>query len=218
MSSDLIPVSKGNTVTSAAWMLWPSTDSHTMPLPRLIDRTLASYRLYPESEWMTYGYRPPEDGALLGSWRDARATVFIFLLAPTKTGRKSGTLNLHVSGEQNAIEQVGAAVRSLKTSLEKLEKRDLKAKLADTRIQQEKRSPAFSRFMYFLILFTAVVNGFSLYLRRLPAPNALQPSIQEAYLGTLLLVHFSSLFLLLVTIWVGTIYMVRYGLLMLGRL
>lgn len=190
-----------------------------MPLPRSIDSALSQYMSYPEVEWSAFGYRPPEGGILLGAWRDKDGTVFVFLLeiAGAKSAQEGCTYLLYASGHREAIENIADVISALKNILARSERKELQYRSAESRILRERSSPAFTRWIYFMALFTAIVNAFSLYLRTLPPPDALVPIVRQLYLLLVALVHFAALILLLVIILVGVGYLIRYGLLMLRR-
>jgi hypothetical protein len=201
-------------------MLWPNSSEHVFPLPRSIDDVLADYVFYPEAEWGTFGYRPPENAPLIGAWRDSEGQVFAFLLdmAASRPAPEERSFLLYVSGERDAVNEVGAKVTALKSVLRNMERRELRTSHANDRIEREKRSPAVARLLKLVGVFTVVVNAFSLYLRRLSPPEFPREWIQGTYLALVTVVHFSALILLLVITLVSIGYALRYGLLMLRRL
>ena len=211
---------KHPTSYTASWILWPASHKHVAPLPRSIDHALSEYVFYPELEWAQFGYRPPDNFPLLGSWRDRGGQVFAFLLDRTTLegpSREKQAL-LYVSGMQDAVETLGARVTALKSELAKSERKELSARQADHRIEQEKRSPAVARLLKLIGLFAVVVNAFSLYLRKLPAPILPSTALQELYESLVVVVHIAALVLLLTITLIGIGYVLRYGLLMLRRL
>lgn len=207
-------------VYGASWMLWESSSSSALPLPRSIDHALAGYVFYPEAEWKKFGYRPPEIFPLLGAWRDQNGGVFAFLMDATEHNSSYSTkkLLLYAAGNRDAVEKVGSTVTALKTSLANSERKELQILHAGERLEREKKSPAVSRLLKLISIFTVVVNAFSLYLRKLPTPEFPAPWVSNAYQILILVVHFAALFLLLMVTLVGIGYVLRYGLLVLRRL
>ena len=206
---------------TASWLLWANSFEHALPLPRSIDQALSDhYVFYSEPEWIKFGYRPPENFPLLGAWRDPKGRVFAFLLDPdsAKKSLSGGKhLLLYVSGMKDAVESLGGRVTELKSLLEKSERRELQVRHAENRIKQEKKSPAITRLLKLIGLFTVVVNAFSLYLRKLPPPHLPGPVFEMAYQILVLIMHFAALVLLLIITLIGIGYVLRYGILMLRR-
>lgn len=210
---DLLP-------TTATWQLWGSSSDLALPLPRSVDVALAGYTFYPESDWAVFGYRPPEDRPVEGAWRDAGGETFIFLLGDATPRSRSAELRylLHVSGQRWRVDEIERKIATLKSGLERSERRDMQVKHADQRLQQEKVSPAVPSLIKLVGLFTLLVNAFSLGLRQLSPIQFPSPLVQDFYQGLLAVVHVAALLLLLIITVIGVIYAVRYGILMVRRL
>lgn len=204
---------------TAAWTLWPGADGKAGSLSRVVDSALSGYFLYPELEWIKYGYRPPDSSTLLGAWRNAGGTVFIFLLAAPGKNTKAVEypFRLYATGQKDAVNAVASTISSLKTALARSERKELKLRSAEDLLQMEKRSPAFSRWVYFMALPSIAANVVAVILRKFPTPSSHYLVLGETYLTLLILIQIASLILLLVSVSFGVVYMIRYGLLMLRR-
>jgi hypothetical protein len=211
--------SRIDTAYTATWTLWQSSAPHGLPLPRVVDDALSEYLSYHEAEWSRYGYRPPDTCELAGSWRDREGKVFAFLLVETTTGSASGRhLTLYVAGERALVEQLGERIQKLKSSLGKLERKELQVIDAGGRLNREDTRQSVRRISAFLLFFTAAINAFSLYLRRLSPPEFPIVLLQHIYQLLVVTVHFAALLLLLLITVLGIGYVARYGLLILRRL
>lgn len=207
-------------LNTACWALWPRESEREIPLEVTIDQAFEGYQFYPEPEWERFGYRPPENFPLIGAWRDVRGKVFIFLLDRTRK-RPSDNLHqllLYVSGDKREVDSIETRIISLKTLLAKAERKELRGRDAAFRLEGEKKAQSMERLIKLIGLFTVIVNGLSLYLRKLPPPNF--PIASFAYIYQLLLsaIHFTALLLLLLTIIICLFYAFRYGLLLLRRM
>ena len=200
--------------------MWPRESEREIPVEVTIDQAFEGYLFYPEPEWARFGYRPPENFPLIGAWRDARGKVFIFLLDRTRKRPSDSPrqLLLYVSGDKREIGSIERRITSLKTLLAKTERKELRGRDAAFRLEGEKKAQSVERLMKLIALFTVIVNGFSLYLRKLPPPTF--PIVSFAYFYQLLLsaIHFTALLLLLLTIIICLFYAFRYGLLLLRRM
>lgn len=207
-------------LNTACWAMWPRESEREVPVEVTIDQAFEGYLFYPEPEWARFGYRPPENFPLIGAWRDARGKVFIFLLDRTRKRPSDSPrqLLLYVSGDKREIDSIEMRITSLKTLLAKAERKELRGRDAAFRLEGEKKAQSVERLMKLIALFTVIVNGFSLYLRKLPPPTF--PIVSFAYFYQLLLsaIHFTALLLLLLTIIICLFYAFRYGLLLLRRM
>lgn len=205
---------------TACWALWPNPRNYALPLPRLIDQALSGYLFYPEPEWVKYGYRPPENYPVVGAWRSPEGSVFAFLLGAGSQGpsaQEPGFM-LYVTGSRDAVEELGAHVMMLKSSLARSDKKELVVRQSGYKLGLEQKSQAIARLAKLIGLFTVVVNAFSLYLRRLPSPELSSSAVLTAYQILVGAVHFSALALLLMVILAAIGYTVKYALLVYRRL
>ncbi|HUU41061.1 MAG TPA: hypothetical protein VMW42_08980 [Desulfatiglandales bacterium] len=209
-----------NELNTACWAMWARESEREVSVEVTIDQAFEGYLFYPEPEWARFGYRPPENFPLIGAWRDAGGKVFIFLLDRTQKRPSDGPrqLLLYVSGDKREIDSIERRITSLKTLLAKAERRELRGRDAAFRLEGEEKAQSVERLMKLIGLFTVIVNGFSLYLRKLPPPTF--PIVSFAYFYQLLLsaIHFAALFLLLLVIIICLFYTFQYGLLLLRRM
>lgn len=207
-------------LNTACWAMWPRESEREVPVEVTIDQAFEGYLFYPEPEWARFGYRPPENFPLIGAWRDARGKVFIFLLDRTRKrpSNSPSQLLLYVSGDKREIDSIERRITSLKTLLAKAERKELRGRDAAFRLEGEKKAQSVERLMKLIGLFTVIVNGFSLYLRKLPPPTFLIVSFAYFYQLLLSAIHFTALLLLLLTIIICLSYAFRYGLLLLRRM
>ena len=204
---------------TASWLLWPNSSETALPLPRAVDEALEGYRFYPESDWSTFGYRPPENYVVCGSWRDDAGAGFVFLLdRSTNANATAAQFLLQAAGAKHVVEDIEHRVSALKIGLARAEKKLMSVKHADVRLEVERQSPAVTSLIKLVGLFTVLINAFSLYLRQLPAPKLPSPVLESVYEFVVLLVHFLAIGLLLLITLVGVAYAVRYAVLMLRRL
>jgi hypothetical protein len=199
--------------------LWGNPSTTDMPLPRIIDQALSDYVFYPEPEWARYGYRPPEDHPLHGAWRDEKGSVFAFLLKPMPVDGElfERQFLLYVSGVRDAVDELGNKVTVLKSKLAKLERKELQIQRTEQKITQEQKSSAAPRLIKMIVIFTGVINAFSLYLRRLPTPTMPSTTMTLVFQYLVGALHIASLMLLLIITLVGIAYVLRYGILVLRR-
>jgi hypothetical protein len=204
---------------TVSFALWGNPSTYDMPLPRIIDQALSNYIFYPEIEYARYGYRPPENHSLLGAWRDETGSVFAFLLEPMPVNGEliERRFLLYVSGVRDAVDELGNKVSSLKTKLAKMERKELQIQRTEHKITQEQKSPATPRLIKMIVIFTGVINAFSLYLRRLPTPTMPSTTMTLVFQYLVGVLHIASLMLLLIITLVGIAYVLRYGVLVLRR-
>jgi len=205
---------------TASWALWPNESQRSLSIEHLIDQAFKDYLFYPEPEWAHFGYRPPENYPLLSAWRDSEGKVFLFLLDHT-TQRPINSprqLLLYVSGKTHQVDSIEKIILSLKTYLTKLERKELREKNIDNRLDSKKGKNSVQKLLGLIGLFTAIINGFSLYLRNIPVPSFSVNVLNKVYELLLSVIHISSLILLLLTILLCIFYVLQYGFLLLRRL
>ena len=207
---------------TACWAMWPRHSDRDVPIESSIDQALAGYLFYPEPEWSRFGYRPPENFPLIGAWRDTLGKSFIFLL--DSTSKRLSDINspsqllLYVVGDKGAVESVEGKIKPLKDLLSKAERKELRGQDATLRLEGERTAKPIERLIKLIGLFTVIINGFSLYLRKLTPPTFPIEVLNHIYNILLSAVHFSALFLLLLIIVIGILYAFRYGLLLLRKM
>lgn len=205
---------------TACWAMWPRGSEIDIPVEVTIDQAFKGYLFYPEPEWTRFGYRPPENFPLIGAWRDTVGKVFIFLLdrTPKRQINTPRQLLLYVAGDKAEVNSVERRITSLKTLLAKAERKELRGRDAAIRLEAEENTQSIERLMKLIGLFTVIVNGLSIYLRKLPPPPFPSETFSYSYQLLLSVVHFSALLLMLLTIIISLFYAFQYGLLLMRRM
>lgn len=207
-------------IYTASWAMWPMEKDREFPIEATIDQAFKGYMFYPEPEWSKFGYRPPENYPLIGAWRDSEGKVFIFLLdlSSQRQADSPRQFLLYVSGEKSEVDLIEIIIKSLKSTLAKSEKKELRSRDAASVLDGEKKAQSIERLMKLIGLFTVIVNGFSLYLRKLSTPTFPNDSFMYIYQLLLSAVHLTALLLLLLTITISLFYAFRFGSLLLRRM
>lgn len=207
-------------IYTASWAMWPKETDREIPIEATIDQAFEGYLFYPEPEWLKFGYRPPENYPLIGAWRDSEGKVFIFLLDRSSQRQADSPRQflLYVSGEKSEVNLIERIIKSLKSTLAKSEKKELRSRDAASVLHGEKKAQSIERLMKLIGLFTVIVNGFSLYLRKLSTPTFPNDSLVYIYQLLLSAVHLTALLLLLLTITISLFYAFRFGSLLLRRM
>lgn len=216
--SDYSPSQSVPMEVTASWVLWEDENANE-PLLKVVDSVFSNYTFYPEIEWSKFGCSPPEMYSPQGAWRDRTGSVFIFLLSYS-TRRSQGsspTLLLYTKGDPKSVDAVQKKVAGIKSDIAKNETRDSTIQNARDCLIIEDRTNSAHKLIKLAGLFTIIINVFSVYLQRLPAPTFPTQKIAVAYQIILILIHFLALTLLIVLILLFIGYVIRYGLLVLRK-
>ncbi len=155
---------------------------------------------------------------LIASWRDKQGKVFIFLLEINEcTQNNKPDYLAFVAGDSRLVKPTSRLIGEHKENLEKIEKRDLAGKRADKSLQDEINRKSIERFTKIVGIFAVIVNGFSLYLRSMPAPKIGNEFLKSIYEVMLVFIHFGALSLLFLIIFLAIAYTIKFGALMLRR-
>lgn len=127
-------------------------------------------------------------------------------------------LLLYVAGEIVEISMLEPKLGVLKSNFELEEKKGKIDTLVGERLDRVHKSKSLGILTSILVIFTAIINGFSLYLRKLPPPELGSQGLFKIYKLVLALVHFSALFLLLLVIAICAAFLIKYGVLLIRRL
>lgn len=202
-----------------SYAVWAKSGQEEPPFSRQLDSVLADFLYYPEEEWGTFNYRPPENADLLGAWRNRQGNVFVFLLTASSTVKNPQIpdYRILVAGSCDFVRKIGQLVTSQKESLARLEKRELAERKAGTHFNQEIKNKSIERFSAIVVIFTVLVNAFSQYLRNLPPPKIKSEFFNTTYLYLIATIHIGALFLLLLIIVLAVAYLLRFGTLMVQR-
>lgn len=202
-----------------SWIFYGSEKGDVIKIQKEVDNILSGYSFYPENEWGRYGYRAPEGHQVLGAWRHPQTRAFAFLLDnPSMLTIKPSTQTLlYIIGDEIEISKLRQKCDLLKNRFADISKKDEKVSDVATRLDRIQKSKPLGVIVTVLVLFTAFVNGFSLYLRKLPAPNMHSRELSIVYGYFIVSVHIGALALLLILICFLVIFLFKYGRLVLKR-
>jgi len=124
---------------------------------------------------------------------------------------------LYITGDETEISKLKQKCDSLKSRFAGIRKKDEIISDVATRLDRIQKSKPLGVIMTVLALFTAFLNGFSLYLRKLPSPNMRSEELSIIYGYFIVSVHIGSLALLLIMICFLAIFLFKYGRLVLKR-
>lgn len=208
-------------VLTESYAIWAKTSPTDLSFGSQLDSILPACVYYPEEEWNTFNFRPPEtkDEDLLGAWRNHDGEAFIFLLGINKdqSDSQSPDYRVLVSGKSDLVKGIGKRIVSHKGSLDKLQRRELAVRKADENFTDEIKTKSVERFAAIVAIFSVIVNAFSLYLRTLPIPDIQDEIFSSIYRRLIELVHIGALMLLLLIIVLAFAYLVKFGLLLIRR-
>ena len=204
--------------TIKSWVLYTSSESEISTIQREIDDVFSEYSFYPEVEWPLYGYPPPDKYQVLGAWRHPQTKVFAFLLDNLNT-KAYGTaqLLLHIAGESSEIVKLEPRINGLKKNLSLAEKKGRENLNYGTRLDRL-NNKSLGVLTGFITIFTGIINGFSLYLRKIPPPEFSNKLAIDVYNGALLAVHFSALILLFILVLICGTFLIKYGIILIRRI
>src|SRR4030043_1982720 len=197
----------------SSWIFYGSEKGDVIKIQKEVDHIFSDYSFYPEIEWGKYGYRAPEGHQVLGAWRHPQTRAFVFLLDnPSMVKIKPSTQTLlYIIGDETEISKLKPKCDLLKSRFAEIRKKDEKISDIATRLDRIQKSRPLGVIMTVLALFTAFVNGFSLYLRKLPAPKMHSDELSVIYGYFVVSVHIGSLVLLLIIICFLAIFLFKYG-------
>lgn len=206
-------------VLTESYAVWDKPNPSSLPFSRQLDAILPSCVYYPEEEWATFNYRPPEHSDLLGAWRGSTGEVFVFLLADRKRSAVPDAPDYRVliTGRSDMVRGIGRQVVSHKGTLERVQRREFATKKADENFAEEINTKSLQKFSAIVAVFAVIVNAFSLYLRSLPIPELQNDVLQSVYRWLIAAVHFGALALLLLIIALAFAYLLKFGLLLVRR-
>jgi hypothetical protein len=204
-------------VLTESYAIWAKPNSKSLSFGQQLDSLLPGFVYYPEEEWATYNFRPPDNADLLGAWRTRAGDAFIFLLSGSERKAKSvgPDYRVLVSGPSSQVMSVGVQIASHKSNLEKIEKRSLAERKAVGEFNEEVKGRSIERFAKIVAIFAIIVNAFSLYLRTLPPPGIQNEFFMNFYRWLIASVHIGALALLLLIIVMAFAYLIKFGFLLL---
>lgn len=204
----------------SSWIFYGSEKGDVLNIQNKVDEIFCDYSFYPEIEWGKYGYRAPEGHKVLGAWRHSETRAFAFLLDnPGMVSIKPNIqLLLYITGDENEIAKVKQKCDLLKNRFSDSRKKDEITSDTTTRLGEVRKSKSLGVIMVVLGLFTAFINAFSLYLRKIPAPQILSEKQYVIYNYLVVSVHICALALLLIMIWFLVVFLIKYSRLVLKQL
>jgi hypothetical protein len=206
--------------TVRSWVVYGNAKTDMLKVQREVDTLFTGFSFYPEIDWPQYGYRPPEGYPVLGAWRHPKTRVFAFLLDNPRmvSVEPSIQLLIYVAGDAGEITRLEACLAALKANFALDDRKTRVGSAAGERLTRASEARYVGVLTGVLTLFTAMVNGFSLYLRQLPPPTIGNPAVAFAYASTILLVHVAALLLLLLAVVTIAIFLVKYLMLLMRGL
>jgi hypothetical protein len=208
-------------VSYRSWVVYGTGDNDISNIQNEFDKLFSRhYSFYPECEWDRYGFRPPEKHQIMGAWRHCDLKVFIFLLNnPSVTIiEPSVQLLLYVAGVNEEILMIEDEINGLKDKLALKKEKEVQGDLVANRLERINKTKPFKGLMVVFTVVTAIINCFSLYLRKLPPPELYNQAMAQLYQAFIGLIHLGSLLLLIIAILLYTIILVIYGFLLIKRL
>lgn len=201
-----------------SWAIFARSEEITK-IQKETDKIFSEYSFYPEFDWKKYGHFPPDGHEVMGAWRHPQTKAFAFLLdnPQIKSFGSDTQLLLYVAGEATEISNLGAKIDVFKTKASITELKDKIHSQDEERLCKISKKPLVI-LTAVLSIFAAVINGFSLYLRKIPPPELGSQELIKFYQYLLALVHFSALILLLIVITICMGFLIKYGTLLIRRL
>lgn len=207
-------------LTVHSWVLYALSDEDAALIYRELDAALPGYSFYPEADWGFYGYRPPEGHHTAGAWRHPATRAFVFLLDNPRMLAADGTSQflVYAAGQTTAIVELEPRVRALKEKLQVRHQRAEGDSALTDRLDRAHKSISTPLLGALLAVLTGVINGLSLYLRRLPPPLLGGQSALSLYHALLAGVHFGAILLLGLFVAVLIAFLTKYAMLVIRRL
>jgi hypothetical protein len=200
------------------WVIYGG-QGETPRIQKAVDTIFSEYSFYPEIDWKKYGYLPPEDRQVMGAWRHPQTKAFAFLLdnPKIKSLGKIPQFLISAAGEIAELSKIDTKISALKQNLS-IEERKEKQIIRDKERLGEISKKPFGVLFWVIGIFTAVINGFSLYLRKIPLPEFRSDYLSVIYIHIFALVHYLALILLLAVIIICLSLLIKYGVLYVRRL
>ena len=202
----------GRTDSVRSWALYGTSKADISKVQREVDKLFTGYSFYPEIDWKEYGYRPPDGYPVLGAWRHPKTRGFAFLLDNPRmvTIEPAIQLVIYVAGDPIEIENLETRLAALKATFALDERKTQVGSAAGERLTRASEARYLGVFTGVLTVFTAVVNGFSLYLSQIQPPSFGGPVVTFAYSATIVVVQFVALLLLLLTVVTIAAFVLKY--------
>ncbi|OGU62088.1 MAG: hypothetical protein A2V66_08000 [Ignavibacteria bacterium RBG_13_36_8] len=205
---------------SRSWVIYDVSIDEITNIQKEIDEICSGYSFYPEIDWRTYQCKPPEGLQVYGAWRHPRERIYVFLLDnPTIiTVLPETSLLLRIIGHGQKINRLISGINSLKGKFVLAEKKNLSDRHVDERIDRFYKSKSLTTLFVFLALFTAIINAWATYLRKIDPPVTEYIIVTVLYKWSIIAVHSSAILLLLLVIAICAILLLKYGIMLVRRL
>lgn len=206
--------------TCHSWVIHCPTRNEVPKVQKEVDTLFQDYSSYPEIEWGQYGYRAPEGHQVWGAWRHPDKVVYAFLLdnPSVLTIRPNFQLLLYAVGEVSEIQILDERLSDMKSRSVIADRESQLSTDLETRLKEIHKSKSLRFVLTVLSVFTAIINAFSLYLRKLPPPDFPSVAFARLYQAGIGIVHLSSLVLLLMVMGILAIFVLKYGFLLIRKL
>ncbi len=201
---------------STSFLLWATRDTSLSFLLKKIDKILPSFKYYPEYEWSTYKVRPPEKYPLIGSWRKENSDCFVFLMQ-NNTINKEVQYIVYLSGTLESVNELTSQITRLKGIITRTEEKLLKNKNLDNLLNKEHETKTTKKLLTIVSIYTAIINVFSYYMRKIPIPSFEDKNLIIIYQLFITVIHFLALLLFLLVIVLIISYVIKYGILIIKR-
>lgn len=203
-----------------SWAFYGSSKNDIITVQKEINNSISDYSFYPEIEWGKYGYRAPEGYQVLGAWRHPETKAFVFLLDNPHmlTIEPNIQLILYVTGDETELQRVEPKFEALKSKFTSIHDKNRATSDLEIRLSKIQKTKSLAIITSILLLFTAVINGFSLYLRKLPPPDLNSKLLLTIYSTLVASIHFASMILLMIAISILCIFLIKYGILIIRKL
>jgi len=200
------------------WVIY-GKQGETPTIQQSVDLIFPEYSFYPEIDWRKYGCFPPEDCQVMGAWRHPQTKAFAFLLdnPKIKSLGKIPQFLISAYGEIAELSRLDIQISTLKKNLDITERKEKQLLRDKERLGQISKKP-FGVLFWIISVFTAVINGFSLYLRKLPMPDFGSGYLSMIYIHLFAFVHYLALILLIAVIIVCVLILFKYGVLYFRRM
>jgi len=200
------------------WVIYGG-QGETPRIQKAVDTIFSEYSFYPEIDWKKYGYLPPEDCQVMGAWRHPQTKAFAFLLdnPKIKSLGKTPQFLISAAGEIGELLKLDIQIGTLKQNLNIAERKEKQIIRDKERLGAISKKP-FGVLFWVIGIFTAVINGFSLYLRKIPLPEFGPSYLSTIYIHIFALVHILALILLIAVITICLFLLIKYGVLYVRRM
>ena len=157
---------------------WLRSSDELSELKQNVEQALTGFSYYPEIEWSTYGFRPPEGLPFHGAWRSLSRREFVYLVgepaAPTQVQADRLILILGAAGEDR-LALLWSRFEQLLSRFRRLEELGIHQQKMRARRKGFEEAYTGTRITIIFSVFTAAVNAISFALRTLPILDANAP-------------------------------------------